>query len=281
MNKRIDTRISPATAKAHGLDARPDARPDQMESNPTPGEDEELERKRSSAQRRFLSALGSNPSMPPPSPRQPHVSEAGAAPPAAAPAAHATLPPAPPPPPPPPAAAAAAPPAAAPAPAPPPPPAAATAAAAAAATAPLPTTTVIASAAEPPISQAAAEPVPWMVMSNAIDGSNSWMDDGERGVANPASLDGEGTLPSAPLEGFDAALPATVDISAGIDAMAIYEGAGSSSPGSKDGDSASDAETLKLARNTDVSVDWHAQLLEVQKQVSSSSIDTACPGALL
>ena len=157
MNKRIDTRISPATAKAHGLDARPDARPDQMESNPTPGEDEELERKRSSAQRRFLSALGSNPSMPPPSPRQPYASETGAPPPAAAPAAHATLPPAPPPPPPPPPppAAAAAAPAAAPAPAPPPappppppppPPAAATAAAAAAATAPLPTTTVASAA---------------------------------------------------------------------------------------------------------------------------------------
>ena len=209
-SKRVDIRISPATAKAHGIldEPRPEQQLEADQRAPPAdrgGEDaeEDLERKRSSRQRSFLSVLGSNPSMPPPSPRQPAAAECSSP-----------------------------------------------------------------SAATP---SAAAEPQPTNWVSDPLDEPSEWMVDSGHGIAGSNSFEGGGSLPTAPLEGFDGTLPATLDISAGIDAMAIYEGTGSP-PVGIEGEDASVAETLKLARNTDVSVDWHAQLLEVQKQVSNTPL---------
>ena len=83
------------------------------------------------------------------------------------------------------------------------------------------------------------------------------------------SFDTDVHISNTPLDGLDGNIPATYEISAGIDAMAIYEG--SSGMLRNDG---SKSDTLKLARNTDVSVDWHAQLLEVQKQVQFNRKDS-------
>lgn len=248
MSKRVDIRVSPATAQARGLVSR--EANIQMRGIDEPAEREEMDRKLSSRQRSFLSALGgkqlaqasdstqqydarrlqqslppSHPSMPPPSPRGPasgmdfqrplvpedtlHINDS-----------------------------------------------------------------TMSASALPSVS--ASSSLAGSAVGDSIIGAESRDESMETILDTPwtfesetHSFDTDVHISNTPLDGLNGNIPATYEISAGIDAMAIYEGG--TGMLTNDG---SNSDTLKLARNTDVSVDWHAQLLEVQKQVQFNRKDS-------